>query len=509
MRKPLAACTVIVLGIALAAAASQDAEWIDLDQQSESRAVEIDVLSETGDRIVLDVRVHGFSTSERENALGRFSVIDLDGCGRMTAVGKPQLPLVRKAIEIPQGAAPEVTIVEQVTVHYELAAMGLARRIFPVQEPVEKLPGALETAEFVISDEFYASRRAYPDDRVRIAEIGQMRGHRYAMIEVAPLVYTPADGVIEVLRSAKISVTLAGADHEATQAIIDRFASPRFERMAWNAFLNYIPPSAKAVPDLPVGYLIITDPDFYDAMQPLAEWKTAKGYETTVTSTSDIPGGATTTAIEAYIRDAWQTWDVPPSFVLLVGDVADIPNWIGVGDDNPPTDLYYTTMTEPDYIPDLAIGRFSVTSPAQATALVDKTVEYEKNLFGSTTWLKRAVFMASEDNYTVTEGTHNYVISTYMNPAGYASDKLYCHTYSATTQQVRDAYNEGRGLGIYSGHGATTYWDDGPYFTQSDVDGLTNLDMYPFVQSYACYTGRYTEPECFSETWWYRIRFSH
>ena len=117
-----------------------------------------------------------------------------------------------------------------------------------------------------------------------------------------------------------------------------------------------------------------------------------------MTSTADIPGGVTTTAIKNYIKDAWLTWDIPPTFVLLVGDVADIPNFVGVGNNNPATDLYYATMTDPDYIPDLGIGRFSVTTPAEASALVEKTVDYEKLLISGTTWLPKAVFMASEDN---------------------------------------------------------------------------------------------------------------
>ncbi|MBW1897150.1 MAG: hypothetical protein JRI47_08830, partial [Deltaproteobacteria bacterium] len=291
-----------------------------------------------------------------------------------------------------------------------------------------------------------------------------------------------------------------GADQAATRAAIDRYASPSFEAAASKALLDYRAP-AKAVPAWPVGYLIISDPDFVTEMQPLADWKHSKGYEATLTSTADIPGGATTTAIKAYIQDAYDNWTVPPAYVLLVGDVADIPNWVGSGSDNPPTDLYYGTMTTPDYIPDLGVGRFSVITPAQAANLVERTVEYEKQLFSGTDWIKKAVFMASTDNYSITEGTHNYVISTYLDPAGYTYDKLYTYTHNATTQDVSDAFNDGRCLGVYSGHGATTYWADGPVFYASDVQALTNLDMYPFVQSYACITGEYDYGECFSETW--------
>jgi subtilisin-like proprotein convertase family protein len=496
--------SVVVLSAMQALAATPStsrSNWIPLGRETQASAVSAGVVAEVPGGTTVEIEIPGFSISEVAGGGFAFTSLEVPGCGRSQGVGRAQLPVYRRAIEIPQGADPQVEVLEYESTRFELVEMGLPRRIYPAQPPIEKVPGAREAAEFRISDAFYASSKPYPDFRARVAETGQVRGHRYAVVEVAPVAYKPADGIIEVLSRIKLRLTTAGADEALTRTTIDRYASPDFEREASRMLLDYHAPSVKAVPSLPVGYLIITDPDFYADLQPLVEWKTSKGYYTTITQTSDIPGGATTTAIKAYILDAWQNWEVPPSFVLLVGDVGDIPNWTGTEDDNPPTDLYYSTMTDPDYIPDLGIGRLSVTSPDETAALVEKIVEYEKALFGGTAWLEKAVFMASEDNYSITEGTHNYVISNYLDPAGYTYDKLYCHTYSATTQQVRDAYNGGRGLGIYSGHGATTYWADGPQFTQSDVQGLTNIDMYPFVQSYACLTGDFTVGECFAETW--------
>jgi subtilisin-like proprotein convertase family protein len=475
--------------------------YIPLDQASEPAEVSAQVVSGGFDDVIIQIEVPGFGIDETQTERGYFTRMEIGGCGRTIDIGKADLPVLRRAVEIPQGAVPEIEILEQTFAAYDLADLGYSRSVYPVQEPVEKLPGASEAAEFAYSGDFYSSSARYPDYDVRVAETGQMRGHRFASIEIAPLHYVPSEGRIDVLQRLVIRIKNTGGDIGLTQATIDRYYSPRFEREAAAALLNYLEPGVKAVPPLPVGYLIITDPDYADEIQPLADWKTTKGYLATVTATSAIPGGATTTAIKNYIKDAWQNWTVPPSFVLLVGDVADIPNWTGIGTDNPPTDLYYATMTDPDYIPDLGIGRFSVAEEAEVTYLVDKTIEYEKRLFSTTAWLKKAVFMASEDNYSVTEGTHNYVISTYLDPAGFYSQKLYSHTYHATTQQVRDAFNDGRVLGIYSGHGATTYWADGPVFYQSDVEGLTNAGKYPFVESYACYTGRYTESECFAETW--------
>ena len=70
-----------------------------------------------------------------------------------------------------------------------------------------------------------------------------------------------------------------------------------------------------------------------------------------------------------------------------------------------------------------------------------------------------------------------------------------------TTQQVLDAVNAGKQFAIYSGHGAETYWADGPVVNQTQVRSLTNTTSYPFVYSFACVTGSFSTAECFGETW--------
>jgi len=246
------------------------------------------------------------------------------------------------------------------------------------------------------------------------------------------------------------------------------------------------------------NYLIVVAGAFETAIESFATAKQAQGY--TVTTYSVSPG-ASNTAIKSYILGLWGTADAP-DYILLVGDTDTIPNWRGGGEGSPNTDLPYTCMDAgDDWHPDIAIGRFPVRSTAQLADVVDKTLAFEDGFYADNEYLARAVFMASEDRYSVTEGTHNWVINNYMIPYEIASDKLYCHTYSATPQQVRDAFNNGRLYGVYSGHGGEYYWADGPVFRQNDVRGLTNADLYPFVFSFACVTGSYTLGECFTETW--------
>ncbi len=117
------------------------------------------------------------------------------------------------------------------------------------------------------------------------------------------------------------------------------------------------------------------------------------------------------------------------------------------------------------------------------------------------TLAKKNIFMASTDNYQITEGTHNYVINTHFQPAGWENLKLYTVTHNATTQQLIDALNANQRFAIYSGHGGETSWADGPVLSQSQVRSLTNTVMYPFVYSFACVTGSYQIAESFGETW--------
>ena len=140
--------------------------------------------------------------------------------------------------------------------------------------------------------------------------------------------------------------------------------------------------------------------------------------------------------------------------------------------------------------------------------MVDKYLAYA-NLTGQEPWIKQASFPATCDNYTVAEGSHNYVIDTYTAPKGYTGhfpndpqpggDKLYCVTYNATRTDLIQAFNNGRWAIIYSGHGGYTGWEMS--FSSTDVQNLTNYGVFPFVASHACISGDFGQTEVFGETW--------
>jgi hypothetical protein len=227
-----------------------------------------------------------------------------------------------------------------------------------------------------------------------------------------------------------------------------------------------------------------------------------------VTRLSDLPG-ATNQDIKSYIQTAYDTWLVPPSYVLLVGDTDTIPTWEGP-EIKTSTDLYYATMDgSEDWHADIGRGRFPVRSAEQTTYMVNKYLAYA-NLMGVEPWLKTTSFPATCDIYEIAEGSHNYVIESYTLPGGWTGsfpeepnpggDQLYCVTYGATNQDLIDAFDQGRWAIIYSGHGNYDGWEMG--FDPLDVANLTNTGMFPFVASHACLTGDFGEmDEVFGETW--------
>ncbi len=479
------------------------AVWVPLNGvQAQEEAPHADILRCDYQAIQIDFSLSGFSHETVATKGGSFSRMMIGDEGYTTEIGQPQLPVIRRMIEIPYGAQADL-IVGQITVRQgTLAEFGLNQGIIPVQPPVVKVPGALEAAPFVLDQAAYARSGYTLGQRARLSDEGYLRGHHFVLLEIFPVDYSPADGRLLFTAEIEIQINLTKSDFALTRQMKARYADLHTRALARKLFLNYGSYEEDLIPT-PLGLLIITSP--HNAGLPIVQefvnWKEQKGFHTTLATTSET--GTTTNQIKAYIQNAYDNWPIPPNFVLLIGDTDILPYWPASG---PGTDLYYATLEGGDYFNDVGIGRLSPSNDANLANMINKTLDYEQvGWTGNDEWEKWAVFMASNDNWTVSEGTHNFVIENYLAPDGYRYSKLYCHTYGATTQQVTDNINAGRSLAIYSGHGSVTSWADGPPFSQSNVQALVNT-VYPLVTSHACLTGQYMAGECFGETW---IRTSH
>ena len=431
-----------------------------------------------------------------------FATIELDDQGFTTTIGQAKLPMIRATVEIPQGSDPEITILSQNWEFTSLLTLDLPEQIIPVQSSIQKDMKIASPSEFSMDTGFYTQDTFFPTEIASIADLGEIRGRKFALVELSPMLYNPSTGDLQILNSCSIEIRIKTCDYEQTYHNMQRYYNPEHEDFFKELFVNYgeLENDIAYLEKDPQGYLFIVYDDFYDEIQPLVSQKENKGFDVTVTTTSEIPGGPTVANIESYINDAYTNWPTPPAYILLVGDTGQVPTkTTGLEYGVSCSDLYYVTINTGDFLPDIYIGRFPASTGNEVTTMVAKTVYYIEGDFPSNEWIKKAAFIASSDYGQLAEETHNFVIDTFLTPHEYICDKIY-EASGGTGQDISNALNDGRSLCVYSGHGYSGGWGCVP-FDQSDVNNLQNADMYPFVCSHACSTNPFDNSECFGETW--------
>lgn len=489
---------LVFVALASVGIASASAEFNLFSNPAASSEFETTVENSDMNGFSLLIRTDGLTAEQIIREEGRFTRLTLNDAGIPEPYGEPSLPVIRKFFQAPFGCEVNLSVSEGKSGTIDLASRMLPRAVLPVQAPVPKIPGARENAPFIMDQAFYDLDNFYPESLVRIEEAGIMRGRRLLMLEATPLRYNPAEGKIRGYPELRIRVDFSPGERETTIAASRRYASRSVDTMVEKRIINSGAFSTDGGESLPIVYLVICRSSAESGLAEMLEWKELKGFKVVVATENDIASW-TNTGIKAYIQNAYDNWAYPPSMILLVGDTPQIPSFDG-DDTYSVADLYFVTLDGSDYLPDVGIGRFPAVNSAQLAAMTSKVVEYE-TLSGvvPSQWFEKAVFMASEDNYQISEGTHNYVIENFFEPAGLTCDKIYAHS-GGGTQDIKNSLNNGRTIANYSGHGSTDSWSN-PGFSQSDVTGLGNDGMLPFVISNSCLTGNFEVSECFGETW--------
>jgi hypothetical protein len=355
-------------------------------------------------------------------------------------------------------------------------------------------------------------------DRVRI------RDRELALVQIRPLAYNPAQGVLSIWTRGRLVVEARGKDPCALGRDDTRAGRAMVSGVALNPPLVAPPACDSRAPLGPdaasgaEGLLVIVHDAFYDAIAPFLDWKERTGWKVVARKTSQIADGTPTDVeVKQVVQEAYDTWAAPRlGHLLLVGDTDFTPIHQGNGGGNSQvTDNWYACVSGSDYLADLAVARISVRTAQQASDVVDKILTYERATFPSTGWIKKSGFVGTADSgyIDMIEATHDWCIDTFYKPNGYAAtawshgypacDRHY-NTYDADTSEIAASINEGRAFVNYSGHGGNNSWQGptshGGYDTD-DVRANTNDGMYPFVIANACVTGSLQDTECFAETW--------
>ncbi|MFO8062259.1 MAG: C25 family cysteine peptidase [bacterium] len=403
----------------------------------------------------IEIKAERISLFE-ENGYWRFGSTDMQFTN---TPGSPQLPAVRIFTD---GNTRDYSVTVIDSLVYPLKG---SERIYPVQSPVMKG----QEPQFTVNSEIYSSNRFLPEHTLETVSPGTIMGESKVLVEFYPVKYNPAQNTLIIYTEARI-------DYEQDQ-IFD------YDDL-------YSPMSV---------YLIVTSSRFAGHLGDLIDLKKRQGFMVRVLETDTV--GSTNTEIKQAIQNFYDSNAFGLEFVLLIGDTDEIPHFIGTEMDNPPTDLYYSTLDGEDYFPDVYIGRMSVSDTTQLKGVIEKNITVQQADWSvSDTWAQRAYLMATDDGsfHELAEATQNYAASR-LRDINMTVDSFY--DYYGTGTPVAEAINNGRTVAIYTGHGLETAWG-GPSFNQSGINALTNAQMYPLVFSYACLTGDYAHTsESFGETW--------
>jgi hypothetical protein len=249
-------------------------------------------------------------------------------------------------------------------------------------------------------------------------------------------------------------------------------------------------------------YLIVTAPAYRNAIEPLAQWKREKGLTVRVATTEET--GVSRGQIQSWISNLYRNDPRPPQFLLLVGDVADVPAFDSHG---VVSDLPYTTLEGNDFLPDLLVGRLSVSNESEAQTVVAKILRHERDPFrgeGPTgaDWMGRALTVATDEGSATPVPVCRWIQRTLREDGFARVDSVYWPYYHGIgTTRISELVNAGVSLIMYRGWAYG--WDgwSSPRFIRGNVRGLSNGFMLPAVFSFVCDNNKFDEAECFGETW--------
>ena len=135
--------------------------WITLADKPAS-SMEVTLVKSDMSEVVLEVEVTGLKYEYVDTKAGRFTRL-YGGTGVTGTIGRPELPLIRKLVSIPEAADVKVKLLNMEVAEYSLEELGLKYPIYPVQPPVPNLPGAEENMPFEYGVKAYTSNKYFPD----------------------------------------------------------------------------------------------------------------------------------------------------------------------------------------------------------------------------------------------------------------------------------------------------------------------------------------------------------
>lgn len=232
-------------------------------------------------------------------------------------------------------------------------------------------------------------------------------------------------------------------------------------------------------------------------------------------------------AIRYFLHDLYMhAPDPKPAYVLLLGDghydyknklyskAVYIPYLYEEGKQWNCDDIFVNLDGPDDRINDMAIGRIPAESLSEATASVDKIIDYEENTYYGD-WQIKAMLVADDptDEAQNRYGDRSFIVDSeklwqsYIPPV-MRSSKVYLTEYperyitelqtmgrDGAREDIMESFNTGVALVNYYGHGDPSVWTQENVFASNDLLKMDVKHHYPIVTAATCSWGRSDSPD--------------
>ena len=496
---------IILLSIFFTEISFSQSKVLNLKKATKNSFV-VNKSSKSDDILEVNTNLSSIIADIKSTKFGEYFILESDGLVKTFNLGKPNIPIFGKLIELPLEASVKFKIISYDEEIIDLATNGISQKLIPAQPSISK------SQEL---DTFYYDEKTYNEDKysnteiMSFEEIGILRSSRLGRIIINPIQYNPVKNKLRILNNLKIEIEFIGSNQTKTLEMKRKYSSTLFNNIIDNSTINSNT-LTKQLTSGKITYVIIADRMFESTLSPFITHKQNLGYNVIVGYTDNPSVGNTTTSIKSYLGNLYNNPSNgynPPQYVLLVGDIDKIPSFTSKITDayykDHITDLYYFDYTN-DNIPDVFYGRFSASNTTQLIPQIYKTLEYEQYAMPDPTYLNETVLVAGNDathELKWGNGQVNYGSNEYFN----SMNGISAHTYLQDepiggnySNKIISNINNGVGIANYSAHCSASGWAD-PSFTISDISNLTNVHKYGLWIGNCCRSNRFSESECFGE----------
>ncbi len=470
-------------------------DWVKIQSEKPADANKILVESNI-ETSTIQFTIPGFLKNPVKTPNGQEYVINLGNATQILDAGAPDLPKLTASVVVPDLAGMDVKVIS--SEYIDIENISIAPSKGNLTRDVDPSTVAYTYGEVYQEDGFF------PGELATLRDPYIIRDYRGQTVVFYPFQYNPVSKTLRVYYDVTLKIYQFESHGENPLIRKGELMSvnDEFNKIYNHHFLNT--GSVKYDPvDEQGSMLIISHGEFMEAMEPFVEWKKTIGMPTEMIDVSTI--GLNSAQIKTFIADYYDEHDL--TFVLLVGDDAQVPSSYASGD----SDNDYSYIVGNDHYPDIFVGRFSSENVGHVETQVQRTLEYEQNPYADFDWFSRGIGIASsqgpgDDNEydyehirVIHEKLHDFTY-TYCSELFDGSQGGLDEPGNPNPAMVAEDVNEGASVINYTGHGSTNSWSSSG-FSSNNVNQLTNNGMYPFIWSVACVNGNFVNSTCFAEAW--------